>query len=257
MASSLASSCIAARLPIVVVLGATGTGKSKLALEIASRFKGEIISADSMQVIEWISRKIGGEGKGASMWTWSLEEVWWRIEEVLRHRLELTPFPGHASQRSIGSEWSADTSGSENIGIVGITECKSRMLEKLRVYSFSSLCYAGNAAPCGPVQLRATCNFQAENCRSRPRGFFASSYLGVGRWYMVIGHCLWWFLQLSVNILFVFGDSGSGAFCALCLAAWERDPSSVRSRGLTADRGSGRGIPFLISKCVLGVGMVS
>ncbi|XP_042878743.1 tRNA dimethylallyltransferase-like [Penaeus japonicus] len=50
MASSLASSCFAARLPIVVVLGATGTGKSKLALEIASRFKGEIISADSMQV---------------------------------------------------------------------------------------------------------------------------------------------------------------------------------------------------------------
>ncbi|KAH7974554.1 hypothetical protein HPB49_016563 [Dermacentor silvarum] len=37
-------------LPLVVVLGATGTGKSKLAIEIASRFNGEIISADSMQV---------------------------------------------------------------------------------------------------------------------------------------------------------------------------------------------------------------
>ena len=36
--------------PIVVVLGATGTGKSKLAIEIATRFNGEIISADSMQV---------------------------------------------------------------------------------------------------------------------------------------------------------------------------------------------------------------
>ncbi|KAL3229445.1 hypothetical protein MRX96_023541 [Rhipicephalus microplus] len=34
-------------LPLVVILGATGTGKSKLAIEIASKFNGEIISADS------------------------------------------------------------------------------------------------------------------------------------------------------------------------------------------------------------------
>lgn len=39
-----------ARLPLVVVLGATGAGKSKLAIEIAKMFTGEIISADSMQV---------------------------------------------------------------------------------------------------------------------------------------------------------------------------------------------------------------
>lgn len=35
---------------LVVVLGATGTGKSKLAIELGKRFRGEIISADSMQV---------------------------------------------------------------------------------------------------------------------------------------------------------------------------------------------------------------
>jgi uridine kinase len=39
------------RLPLVVVLGATGSGKSKLALEICRLFNGEIISADSMQVV--------------------------------------------------------------------------------------------------------------------------------------------------------------------------------------------------------------
>ncbi|XP_076045086.1 uncharacterized protein LOC143027609 [Oratosquilla oratoria] len=50
MASQVASVVKCARVPIVVVLGATGAGKSKLALEIASRFNGEIISADSMQV---------------------------------------------------------------------------------------------------------------------------------------------------------------------------------------------------------------
>jgi len=38
------------RLPIIVVLGATGAGKSKLALEIAQKFGGEIISADAMQM---------------------------------------------------------------------------------------------------------------------------------------------------------------------------------------------------------------
>ena len=36
---------------IVVVLGSTGAGKSKLAIEIAEEFDGEIISSDSMQVI--------------------------------------------------------------------------------------------------------------------------------------------------------------------------------------------------------------
>lgn len=35
---------------LVVILGATGTGKSKLAIEIGKRLQGEIISADSMQV---------------------------------------------------------------------------------------------------------------------------------------------------------------------------------------------------------------
>ncbi|KAG1669853.1 tRNA dimethylallyltransferase [Nymphon striatum] len=35
---------------VVVVLGSTGTGKSKLAIELAKMFCGEIISADSMQV---------------------------------------------------------------------------------------------------------------------------------------------------------------------------------------------------------------
>ena len=37
-------------VPIVVILGATGAGKSKLALELAAKFGGEIISADAMQM---------------------------------------------------------------------------------------------------------------------------------------------------------------------------------------------------------------
>uniref|UniRef100_A0A182LSG4 tRNA dimethylallyltransferase n=1 Tax=Anopheles culicifacies TaxID=139723 RepID=A0A182LSG4_9DIPT len=36
--------------PVVVILGSTGTGKTKLSLELAARYGGEVISADSMQV---------------------------------------------------------------------------------------------------------------------------------------------------------------------------------------------------------------
>ena len=36
--------------PVVVILGATGAGKSQLALELAEKYGGEIISADAMQM---------------------------------------------------------------------------------------------------------------------------------------------------------------------------------------------------------------
>ncbi|XP_059546081.1 tRNA dimethylallyltransferase isoform X4 [Myotis daubentonii] len=39
-------------LPLVVILGATGTGKSTLALQLGQRLGGEVVSADSMQVYE-------------------------------------------------------------------------------------------------------------------------------------------------------------------------------------------------------------
>lgn len=43
-------SMISSKLPLVIILGATGTGKTKLGIELAQKFGGEIISADSMQV---------------------------------------------------------------------------------------------------------------------------------------------------------------------------------------------------------------
>ncbi|GME48400.1 tRNA isopentenyltransferase [Neofusicoccum parvum] len=38
--------------PVVAVIGATGTGKSQLAVEIARRFNGEVINSDAMQLYE-------------------------------------------------------------------------------------------------------------------------------------------------------------------------------------------------------------
>lgn len=43
-------SVISSKLPMVIVLGSTGTGKTKLGVELAQKFGTEIISADSMQV---------------------------------------------------------------------------------------------------------------------------------------------------------------------------------------------------------------
>jgi tRNA dimethylallyltransferase len=38
------------KLPIIVVIGTTGVGKTKLAIQIANKIKGQIVNADSMQV---------------------------------------------------------------------------------------------------------------------------------------------------------------------------------------------------------------
>ncbi|HJX60871.1 MAG TPA: isopentenyl transferase family protein, partial [Thermodesulfobacteriota bacterium] len=39
---------------MVILLGPTGVGKSKLAIELAEAFGGEILSADSMQVYRYL-----------------------------------------------------------------------------------------------------------------------------------------------------------------------------------------------------------
>ncbi|XP_015123530.1 tRNA dimethylallyltransferase [Diachasma alloeum] len=54
------------RVPILVILGSTGTGKSRLGIELAQKFAGEIISADSMQVykgLDIITAKVTKEEK--------------------------------------------------------------------------------------------------------------------------------------------------------------------------------------------------
>ncbi|KAA0200381.1 tRNA dimethylallyltransferase [Fasciolopsis buskii] len=39
-------------LPVIAICGATGTGKSRLAIDIARLFNGEVINVDSMQLYE-------------------------------------------------------------------------------------------------------------------------------------------------------------------------------------------------------------
>ncbi len=42
------------KIPLIVVAGATASGKTTLAIELAQRFDGEIVSADSMQIYKYM-----------------------------------------------------------------------------------------------------------------------------------------------------------------------------------------------------------
>nr|KAF7438817.1 hypothetical protein H0235_001208 [Vespula pensylvanica] len=58
------------RVPILVILGSTGSGKSKLGIELARRFCGEIISADSMQRSVFIENLIQTDDVQESIRLW-------------------------------------------------------------------------------------------------------------------------------------------------------------------------------------------
>ncbi|KAE8624691.1 hypothetical protein XENTR_v10006024 [Xenopus tropicalis] len=66
----MAAQGLSRSLPLVVVLGATGTGKSKLAVQLGRTLGGEIISADSMQVykgLDIITNKVTRDGIKSSI----------------------------------------------------------------------------------------------------------------------------------------------------------------------------------------------
>ena len=43
------------RMQVVVVIGATGTGKTKLGVELAKKLNGEVVNADSLQMYRGLS----------------------------------------------------------------------------------------------------------------------------------------------------------------------------------------------------------
>ncbi|MBQ4100450.1 MAG: tRNA (adenosine(37)-N6)-dimethylallyltransferase MiaA, partial [Oscillospiraceae bacterium] len=43
------------KIPIIVVVGPTASGKTKLAVELAKAYNGEVVSADSMQIYKGMS----------------------------------------------------------------------------------------------------------------------------------------------------------------------------------------------------------
>ncbi len=43
------------KIPLIVVAGPTASGKTRLAVEIAKRYGGEVVSADSMQIYKYMN----------------------------------------------------------------------------------------------------------------------------------------------------------------------------------------------------------
>ncbi|KAI9369790.1 IPP transferase-domain-containing protein [Aspergillus egyptiacus] len=81
---------------LVAVVGATGTGKSKLAVDIASRFNGEIINGDAMQMyrgLPIITNQIPPEERNGIphhlISCVNLEEEPWRVGKFRRECLRL------------------------------------------------------------------------------------------------------------------------------------------------------------------------
>jgi tRNA dimethylallyltransferase len=82
--------------PLLVVLGSTGTGKSELAVELATRFRGEIINADAMQLyhgLPIITNKVTEEEKQGIphhlLGHISLCEMPWDVEKYKRRATQV------------------------------------------------------------------------------------------------------------------------------------------------------------------------
>ncbi|KAK3326603.1 IPP transferase-domain-containing protein [Apodospora peruviana] len=82
--------------PLVVIYGSTGTGKSDLAVELATRFNGEVINADAMQMYKGlpiITNKIADEEQRGIphhlLGIIGLEETPWTVNEFKREALRI------------------------------------------------------------------------------------------------------------------------------------------------------------------------
>jgi tRNA dimethylallyltransferase len=65
---------------IIVICGPTASGKSGAAIELAKKFNGEIISADSRQVYRGMNL-----GTGKVDGAWSMEHGAWISEGIIHH----------------------------------------------------------------------------------------------------------------------------------------------------------------------------
>ncbi len=75
------------KLPsIIVILGATASGKTKLAIELAKKYNGEIISADSRQVYKKMDI---GTAKPVGKWEIFCETAAYMVEDVPHYLIDI------------------------------------------------------------------------------------------------------------------------------------------------------------------------
>ncbi|XP_065348951.1 tRNA dimethylallyltransferase isoform X2 [Cloeon dipterum] len=91
------------RVPLIVILGATGTGKSKLGIELARKFAGEVIGADSMQISDIDSRSklpivVGGTN-------YYIESLLWKV--LVQHECKIIKTVPPEASNSVAADVSA------------------------------------------------------------------------------------------------------------------------------------------------------
>src|SRR5476649_45732 len=69
---------------IIVIGGLTATCKTKLAIEVAKKFNGELINADSRQIYKYLD--IGTNKEAGS---WKFEDGVWEIENIPIHLVNI------------------------------------------------------------------------------------------------------------------------------------------------------------------------
>ena len=82
---------------IIVIVGPTGIGKTKLSIELAKRLNGEIISADSMQIYEYMdigSAKITKEEMQNINHYMSYQNISLKVHTSHKHQ-QLKPYLSH------------------------------------------------------------------------------------------------------------------------------------------------------------------
>ena len=72
-------------LPVIVIVGPTGVGKTDVALEVAKRLQGEVLSADSRQVYRGLQ---AGTAKPKGTWSTTQEGPRYVVQGVVHHLLD-------------------------------------------------------------------------------------------------------------------------------------------------------------------------
>ncbi|KAF2670325.1 tRNA isopentenyltransferase [Microthyrium microscopicum] len=82
--------------PVIAIIGSTGTGKSQLAIELATRFKGEIINCDAVQMYQGlpiITNKVTTEEQHGIphhlLGCIGLEEPTWTVGQFVPHAMAI------------------------------------------------------------------------------------------------------------------------------------------------------------------------
>ena len=113
--------------PIIIILGATAVGKTKLSVHLSKRFQGEIINADSMQIYDGLdiatAKPTVGEKENVPHHLFGYVQSLDRSHTVVDYRNDALPIVSHSQRtevslnsiESLPTDWISLVSSSSSI----------------------------------------------------------------------------------------------------------------------------------------------